>query len=590
MQTHKTSEILLVEDNPGDARWVELMLLEMDKGNFSVSRAENLEKARAMLVNGKYDVALLDMSLPDGEGLTILQQIKSIDPGLPIVVMTGKRDDEFALCTVQQGAQDYLVKGDIDGWQLSRVLSYSIERKRLEDEMCHLAHHDQLTGLANRTLFHDRLVQTISRAERRHEVFAVLYLDLDHFKSINDALGHNVGDALLVCVAERINQVVRDSDTVARLGGDEFAIILDDIKNGHTASIVAQKIISSMSEMLKVSEHTLYVNTSIGISIYPHCGETAELLVKNADSAMYRAKRNGRSQYSFYTHDMNARALEQLQMEAQLRHALERKEFVLHYQPKLNANTGQLTGTEALLRWQHPDKGIVYPEHFIPLLEENGLITEVGQWVITQACRQNQEWHAAGLEVGKVAVNLSGTQLLSKDFSKTIADILDETGLEPAMLEVELTENLLIKNTTVSAGILSSLKKLGVSIAIDDFGTGYCSFGYLKQFLVNTLKIDRSFVSNVTTDDTDAAIITAMIGLARDLQINVVAEGVETQSQLDYLRAHHTNEIQGYLVSPPLPPETLTNLVCEGDGFYKKLRGYPIKQTNLEQEFSHTVQ
>jgi diguanylate cyclase (GGDEF)-like protein len=555
------SYVLLIEDNPRDTHLVKLMLSTLAGDDLELSCVSTLAEAATRCRDTKHDVALLDMSLSDVEGLDGINLLKTQLPGMPIVVMSDRKDEDFALQTVKQGAQDCLVKGEFDSWQLIRTLRHSIERKRLVDEMTHMAHHDQLTHLANRSLFRDRLDQSIFRAERRDETFAVLYLDLDHFKPVNDALGHDIGDGLLVSVAERLSTCVRESDTVARLGGDEFAIILENLSSTHSASSVAEKIIEAISTPFEIDGHMLYISTSIGISVYPHCGKDAETLVKNADSAMYRTKKGGRGRYSFYTSDMNSHALDQLQMEIELRRALENEEFVLHYQPKMSLVSGKMTGTEALLRWNHPEKGLIFPEKFIPLLEKNGLIVEVGQWVIETACRQNQQWHAAGLDIGKVAVNLSGKQLMRQDFSKNVARILKRTGLNPGLLEVELTESLLIKNTSVCNEMLDALRKLGVSIAIDDFGTGYCSFIYLKQFLVNTLKIDRSFVSNVTSDGTDSAITTAMIGLARELKINVVAEGVENRGQLEYLRARQTDEIQGYLVSPPIPAESISNLV-----------------------------
>lgn len=553
--------ILLVEDNPGDVALVELMLSECDEPAYSVNSVGTLSEAMELLNSCDFNAALLDMSLPDGEGLENVVQIKSRAPELPIIVMTGRQDEAFAVNTVQAGAQDYLIKGKIDGWQLTRSLSYSIARKVLEDQMSYLAHHDQLTGLANRVLFHDRLEQSIIRAGRRQEIFAVLYLDLDHFKSINDALGHHIGDEVLKFVSHRLLDSVRDSDTVARLGGDEFAIILDNLGTSQSASSVANKIIEKISKPFEIADHTLYIGTSIGIATYPFSGAESDELLKNADSAMYKAKNAGRGKLKFYSSDMNASALEDLEMEIELREALSNDEFVLHYQPKMNLESGRITGTEALLRWKHPRKGLIYPDEFIPILENNGLIFDVGQWVIEAACKQNQLWHSSGIEIGKVAINLSGKQLLHQDLAHSIATVLFETGLSPSLLEVELTENLLIQNTHVCTDILDSLSKLGVSIAIDDFGTGYCSFNYLKKFLVDTLKIDRSFVRNVASDNTDSAITTAMIGLARDLNINIVAEGVENKGQLDYFRDKNTDEIQGYFISPPIPAESMTRLM-----------------------------
>lgn len=561
MSEQSRSRVLLIEDNPGDTHLLGLMLSTLAGEAFELTCVATLAEAISYFADARYDVVLLDLSVTGGENLASIDQLKSHSPGTPIVIMSGRKDEKFALRTVQEGAQDYLVKGEFDSWQLLRTLRNSIERKRLVNKMTHLAHHDQLTSLANRSLFWDRLDQSIYRANRRDESFAVLYLDLDHFKPVNDALGHDIGDKLLICVAERLRHCVRDSDTVARPGGDEFAIILDNLSSSHSASSVAEKIIAAISTPFEILGHSLYIGASIGIAVYPFCGNKVETLVKNADSAMYCAKKAGRGQYCFYTSDMNAHAHEELQTEIELRRALDNDEFVLHYQPKLSLVSGKVTGTEALLRWNHPQKGLIFPEKFIPLLEKNGLIVEVGHWVIEKACRQNQLWQAAGTDMGAVAVNLSGKQLMRQDFGRNVAAILAKTGLNPALLEVELTESLLIKNTGVCSDMLDALRNLGVSIAIDDFGTGYCSFIYLKQFSVNTLKIDRSFISNVTTSGADAAITTAMIGLARDLNIRVVAEGVETQGQVEYLRSRYTDEIQGYLVSPPLPAESMTNLL-----------------------------
>lgn len=554
-------KILLVEDNPGDARLVEMMLSQSDSSYYCLMVADSLQAASELIDENEFQAALLDMSLPDGDGIDNITRLKSCKSNLPIVVLSGRFDESFALDTVKVGAQDYLVKGEIDHWKLVRALNYSIERKHLQDNIDFMAHHDQLTGLANRVLFRSRLSHAIQSAERRKELVAVLYLDLDHFKAINDGLGHEMGDKLLCEVANRLKKSVREVDTVARLGGDEFAIVLEGVTETNSAVTIAEKIIDVLSKSIAIEENTLYVGTSIGIAFYPHCGLDVDSITKNADSAMYKAKRNGRNQYQFYTSKMNHHALDELNMEMQLREALENDEFVLHYQPKMNLKNGKLTGNEALLRWNHREQGMLYPTKFIPVLEQNGMITEVGQWMIETACVQHEDWVKQGLSVGKIAINLSGRQLTQYNFSNIISNILNRTGLDPASFEVELTESLLIQNTELTMRFLDSLKSMGISIAIDDFGTGYSSFSYLKRFLVDTIKIDRSFIKNITQEGPDAAISSAIIQLAKDLEIHVVAEGVETQEQVDYLKERQVDEIQGFFVSPPLSSEAFCHLV-----------------------------
>ena len=548
--------ILLIEDNPGDVRLVELMLEEPDVNSFRLTSTNSLSNAISCLSKDHYDAILLDMDLPDGQGMENVDQISSYKPDIPIVIMTGQENEQFALLTVKSGVQDYLVKGSIDKQQLTRSLSYAIERKTLEDEMRFQAHHDQLTGLVNRSLFQERLDRALIRCNRRKESIAVLYLDLDNFKSVNDGLGHNLGDKLLVSVSNRLSNTVRESDTVARLGGDEFAIILDEIVSTQSAAAVAEKIIKAISSPFEIDGNVIHTGTSIGVAIFPESGKTAEALIKNADSAMYRAKRNGRKQYQVYENKMNAKARNALKLENDLHKALDNDEFLLHYQPKVCLESGGVTGMEALLRWQHPTQGLIYPLEFIPLLEENGMITHVGEWVLNTACEQRKCWQDDGLCTGPIAVNLSGRQLARKDLGDSIANILENTGLEPNLLEVELTETMLVQNTETSAEIINYLRSLGVSIAIDDFGTGYSSLTYLREFMFDTLKIDRSFISNITNNSTDAAITSAVVGLSRDLNINVVAEGVETKAQMDFLRNQQTNEVQGFYISPPLPGET----------------------------------
>ena len=563
MPWQKTTNILLIEDNPGDVRLVEIMLTQPTCSRFRLISSNSMADAIDTVSNESIDVVLLDMSLPDGEGIENITRIKSRVPSIPIVVMTGRKDDEFALAAVKAGAQDYLIKGQIDESQLSRALHYSIERKHLQEQITHMANHDQLTGLANRELFRMRLEHAIGCAERRKESLAVFYLDLDHFKAINDALGHGIGDQLLKNVSQRLFETVREIDTVARLGGDEFAIILEGVTETYNVATIAAKIIEKLGKPYEIDEHILHIGCCIGIAFYPHCGKSVDTILNNADTALYKAKSNGRNQYQFYTSEMNRQALEQLNTDLKLRKALEESEFVLHYQPQYDLNSGKICGNEALLRWQHPEQGLIYPVKFIPLLEKNGLISEVGKWVLESACKQHVQWQDAGLAVGKMAVNLSGRQLVQRNFSDTVETIICDTGIDPTCLEFELTESLLIQNTKNTKAILDTLKAMGISIAIDDFGTGYNSFSYLRKFLFDTLKIDQSFIRNVTSKGSEAAITTAMISLAKELDINVVAEGVETPEQLQFLQDKNIDEIQGYYFSPPITADVFENVIYQ---------------------------
>jgi diguanylate cyclase (GGDEF)-like protein len=561
MSRQKSINILLIEDNPGDAHLVEVMLSQPEESCFRLHIADSLSVAYEKINNNDFQVALLDMNLPDGEGIENITALRIAAPNLPIVVLSGRRDELFALEAVKAGAQDYLVKGQIDEWQLSRALNYAIERKQLQDSILFMAQHDQLTGLANRTLFHARLEHAMHNAARRDEYLAVLYLDMDHFKPINDALGHEIGDRLLIEAARRLESFVREIDTVARLGGDEFAIVLEGINSTQDVATVSQKIISGLAEAFTIAEHSLHISSSIGVAIYPQHGKDIPTVIKNADAAMYKAKQSGRNKCVFYKENFGKLAKEKLSLDNELRQAVYDEQFILHYQPKYDVASETITGSEALLRWQHPQHGLIYPTKFIPLLEKNGMISTVGKWVLKSACTQHAKWQKNGLPVGKIAVNLSGQQLLQRNFNNVVKDILDETGLNPNMLEVELTESLLIQNTKLTMSILDSLKSTGVSIAIDDFGTGYSSFDYIKHYLVDTLKIDRSFIMDVASKPREAAITSAIIKLAQELGIHVIAEGVESLEQLNYLKTQNIDEIQGYYFSPPVNADAISNMM-----------------------------
>ena len=442
--------------------------------------------------------------------------------------------------------------------------------KRSLQQLDHLAHHDTLTDLPNRLPAPAQgrppgeIEHAIHRAHRQGHRLAVLFLDLDRFKNINDTLGHAAGDQLLRIFAGRLSRLVREGDTVARLGGDEFMVILEDYASGGDPRTVAQKLLDSLDEAFDVQGHQLFVTASIGISLYPDDGMTVDELVRNSDAAMYRAKQKGKNSYHFYTRDLTTAAHESLRLESSLRLALDRGEFVLHYQPKWNTHTGAITGVEALLRWQHPERGLIGPGAFLDTLEDCGLILPVGRWILQTACRQAQAWQAQGLPAIQMSINLSGRQIIEGSLLETVADALAESGLDPGRLELELTEGFVMHQPDEAIVLLNSLREMGVGIAIDDFGTGHSSLSYLKQLPIQKLKIDRSFVRDIPTDPDDMAITSAIVALGHRLQMTIVAEGVETEEQLSFLINEGCEEAQGYLFSMPLPAEELSALLRSG--------------------------
>jgi diguanylate cyclase (GGDEF)-like protein/PAS domain S-box-containing protein len=430
--------------------------------------------------------------------------------------------------------------------------------------MSHLAQHDSLTDLPNRVLFNDRLTQAIALAERQGKQLAVMFVDIDHFKKINDSLGHDVGDKLLQSVAGRLLACVRRSDTVSRLGGDEFVILLSQVEHAEDAAFSARKILRALSAPHIIDNKALDINVSIGVSTYPNDGQDAEGLMNRADNAMYEAKEHGRNNYQFFRHEMHARLAERQSLEADLRCALGRNEFLLHYQPKLGLQTGQITGVEALIRWLHPQRGLIYPAQFVSIAEECGLIVPIGQWVLLEACKQAKAWRESGLGVVPVSVNVSAAEFGAKDFLSGVRAVLIATGVEPEHLELELTESVLMRDAEAAVVTLVKLKAMGVQLAIDDFGTGYSSFTYLRRFPCDALKLHQSFVQEITADPADAAIVSAMINLGRSLKQRVIAEGVETRAQLKFLQHHGCGEGQGFYFSPPVVAAQAGRLFKDG--------------------------
>lgn len=440
------------------------------------------------------------------------------------------------------------------------------ERERVEREALirHQAYHDPLTGLPNRISFAEHLGSAVSLAIRTRRLIGVMFIDVDRFKVVNDSLGHEAGDQLLQITARRIRRCLRESDMVFRMGGDEFTVILETLERPEDAAQAARRIIEAVSEPVKITEHEITVGASIGITICPTDDAQPEQLVRNADAAMYQAKESGRGRYEFYTREMNERAFERFSMESALQRALRKGEFLLYYQPRISTETGRACAVEALLRWNHPEKGVIPPAQFITVLEDTGLIVPVGEWVLATACRDNKAWQDAGLPPMRVSVNISSRQFRSETLVDAVENALRESGLAPQYLELELTESLLVENAERALSTMNRLKQLGVVISIDDFGTGYSSLNYLRRFPVDYLKIDRSFVSELQTCERDAAIAQAVAALARTLNIKVVAEGVEKREQAEFLRAEDCHELQGYLFSKPVPPTEIPALVVEG--------------------------
>ena len=554
--SESVNRVLLIEDNPGDARLIELMLAEDPDSPFQLNCVDRLSRGLDFLAAESAELVLLDLSLPDSHGLETFDKVYAHSPKIPIIVLTGNDDQMIALSAVKTGAQDYLIKGKLDRELLVRAMQYSIERKRYQEQLEHQANYDALTGLPNRNLLLDRLKQAVF-AQRHMRSIAVVFIDLDHFKFINDSLGHNAGDKLLQHMAERLRSVVRDGDTVSRLGGDEFILILSDQHNEEIVFRAMQRIISKVGEPVVIDGQELCVTCSAGVSLHPQDGADVETLLKNADAAMYRAKEHGRNNFQFYTAEMNQLVNERVTLESSLRRALERNEFLLHYQPKLDLKSVGIVGVEALVRWQHPEWGLIPPDRFISIAEETGLILPIGEWVLRTACAQARAWQDQGLPPVIMSVNLSARQFRQEALFKAVARILSETGLRPDHLEMEITESMVMHNTEAAIAILKGLREIGVHLSVDDFGTGHSSLAYLKALPIEILKIDKSFVQDISGPGgkKDGVIAQAIISLGHSLKLKVIAEGVEEKAQLEFLKENHCDEAQGFLFSRPVPPQ-----------------------------------
>ncbi|MBA2349215.1 MAG: EAL domain-containing protein [Solirubrobacterales bacterium] len=541
--------VLLVEDNPGDAALVEAMLEEASPGAYVCSRAGRASDAVDALLSSVYDCVLLDLSLPDAYGLDALDQLRAAALDVPVVVLSGRRDEQLAIGAVQEGAQDYLIKGEVEARLLARSIAYAVERKRAEVELAHQALHDGLTGLPNRALLLDRLGQALARLGRSGTSVAVLFCDLDRFKVINDSLGHAAGDQLLTDVARRLEEVLRTGDTAARFGGDEFVVLCEDIEGERHAVLVAERIARRLSEPFLLGEDQVHVRVSVGIAVTDRPTARPESLVRDADAAMYRAKERGGALYEVFDTGMHRRAVRRLATETALHRALDREELRLHFQPQLEMASGRMTGVEALVRWQHPERGLVGPGEFIAAAEETGLIHRLGEWVMEEACRQTVAWQGRLT----MSINLSPRQVLHPELVRSVGRIVRESGVDPRRLCFEITETAVLDDVDAATAVLEQLKALGASLAIDDFGTGYSSLKALQQFPFDVVKIDRSFVAGMAGSTQEAAIVAAVISLSQALGLRTVAEGIETVGHLEGLRTLGCDLGQGFYFGRPTP-------------------------------------
>ena len=546
-------KLLLVEDDQNEALRISKMLKEGLQNQFTLEQRLSVSEALDLVQRETFQAIILDLHLPQGESFESIPQFIQYCPEAPILILSGIEDEAQAIHAVKSGAQDYLIKGQTSSSTLCRAIRYAMERHRATQRITQLAHYDHLTGLANRGLFYERLNCAVARCNRNDMAMALMFLDLDHFKAINDSLGHECGDSLLKTVATRIKKCIREIDTGVRLGGDEFAILLEQIISVEDVAAVAQRILQLLAQPIIVNHHQLQVTGSLGVTIYPWDSANPQELLSHADAAMYRAKAQGGNNYQFYTAGMKTAGLDGSTLEVELSRALAKKEFLLHYQPQMNLRTKQIIGMEALLRWHHPYQGLIGPNQFIPQAEENGMIIPIGEWVLRAASKQAKYWEKQGFPSPHVAVNLSARQIHQGNLPALIQDILKRSHLDPENLKLELTETFLIQETEETLNTLRELKAMGVHLYIDDFGAGYASLRYLKSFPIDGIKLDQSLIQQLPHSLNDAAIVQAVITLGQNLGLQVIAEGVETQEQVDFLEEHGCDAMQGYWIAPPLP-------------------------------------
>ncbi|MDX6406843.1 MAG: hypothetical protein QOH70_4298 [Blastocatellia bacterium] len=530
------------------------------------------EEALAILHTIKFDLILSDINMGGISGLDLVPRILERTPDTVVVMISGQQTIDFAIDAMRAGAFDYITKPmdlRLVETAVSRALAHHrllSQKRRYENhleelvkertaELEHLAFYDGLTDLPNRILFADRCAQALAIARRNQNLVAVMLVSLDRFKKVTESLGHAAGDVVLSEAAARLQCCVTRGDTVARFEGDEFALLATEVNEMADLAEITRAITEVFKAPFRLDGHEVYVTTSVGISLYPSNGDDSSTILRNAEAALYRAKKQGGNNCQFYAADMNSLALKRLGLETSMRRAVENKEFITYYQPVVNLATGEIVGSEALVRWQHPELGLLLPAKFIGLAEDTGLILDIGEFVMRAACASTRAWQEQGLGRLRIAVNISARHFQQKNFLARLVEILDETRLDPASLELELTETSIMENTESAVELLGQIRELGVTIAIDDFGTGYSSLSYLKRLPIDTVKLDRSFVMGATTDPDDAALVMAIVTLAHNLRLSVIAEGVETEDQVAFLRLLRCDEAQGYLFGKPMPPE-----------------------------------
>lgn len=542
--------VLVVDDDPA----IRLVIRHaMQQNGYHVIEASNGLEAVQFSIRQIPDLILMDAVMPEMDGFRATEEIRKIEAcdDTPILMATSLDDDDSISRAFNVGACDYITKPfnwSVLKHRVRRMLQAANAQRRIQ----HLAYHDALTGLPNRMLFMDRIDQAISRAQREEGQFALLFIDIDHFKVINDSMGHDAGDQLLNLISIRLREVLRKSDTVARLGGDEFTVIIEYLQHPDDVIQITKNILSALDFPAEVNGKEVYVGGSIGIAMYPQDGENFGVLLKNADTAMYKAKELGRNTFQFYASEMSHKAMQRLELENQIRTALKEDQFEVYYQPKVDLQNNKCIGVEALVRWNHPQRGLISPDDFVPLAEEIGLITQLDEWVMKAACLQFMQWKQQGYPLNNLSVNISSRHFKEGNLIEYCTTLLEMTGIAAECLEIELTESALVDNYSNAKYILDKLHTMGLRIALDDFGTGYASMAYLKEFPFDTVKIDRSFIRDIPQDHEDSAIVTAMIQLSQALKLSIVAEGIETDQQRLFLYDNACGYGQGYLWSRPV--------------------------------------
>ncbi|MBN2535830.1 MAG: EAL domain-containing protein [Spirochaetales bacterium] len=592
MEKNDTIEILLIDDDEEDYLIIKEIISQIEYQDYTIQWVSSYEKALMEMKKGIYHVFLIDYNMGVKTGLDLIDELGEMNRNIPIIILTGLDDYKIDTMAMEKGASDFLCKGKLSPGQLERSIRYAIEKKKAEKQIFYLAYYDALTNLPNRIFFTEQLKYALAYAIRYKRTLAVMFLDLDNFKLVNDSLGHNVGDLLLKEVAQRLCSLIRKDDiigrnslkipidTVARLGGDEFTISLTEINTYENASIVAERIIKVLNKPFFIEGHEIYTGVSIGISLYPTDSNDADTLLKYADNAMYYVKKMGKNGFQYCQKSMNDDVTDKIHIMKNLRKAGEQNEFLLYYQPKMCIESGKLIGLEALIRWNNKEKGIVPPKDFIPFAEKYNLIGFITDWVIHEVCRQLVEWNRGEINLLPVSINVPVIQFKKHGNVKYMKNIIDSYNVRPELLELELTESIFMDDMKILNSYLNEFRSMGFHISIDDFGMGFSSLNQLKHIACDTLKIDRSFIMSINENTADNIIINSIISIGHGLNMEIIAEGVETGQQFEFLSRNNCDSIQGYLLSPPLPKEKIPGILKEEAGreglgiqLLKKMKG-----------------